>query len=257
MAEKAKRSIFNAAISSRLVERYLFNFRVAPDILASRIPVRWLKPRVVNGWGVVSFCILRLEHVMLKPLPSLLGFSTTSCAYRCSVIDTSGKRPEPSVYIPGRSTDLALVSRFGPAVFSGAMPVIHTGIAHTPCSVDITASYLGGRSMFSAKVRPGIPEKMGSQLFGSFDELADFIKGGVSSYTPSTRENLYSRVDLEENSTYEPVDAAIDYGCLDAAWRDSGLVFDSAMRAKDGCYNLTYMGRVPAQQPGNPLALAS
>ncbi|UVS67788.1 hypothetical protein [Nitrososphaera viennensis] len=187
MAEKAKRSVFGASVSSRLVERYLFNFRVAPDIVASRIPVDWLKPRVVNGWGVVSFCILKLEHVTLKPLPSLLGFNTTSCAYRCSVIDTSGERPEPSVYIPGRSTDLAIVSRLGPAVFSGAMPVIRTGIAHTPDSVDITASYLDGRNMFSAKVRPEVPEKLDSQLFGSFDELVDFIKGGVSSYTPSTR----------------------------------------------------------------------
>lgn len=256
MPENPKRSFFNTTISSHLVERYLFNFRVAPEVLTDRIPISWLKPRIVNGFSVVSFCILKLEHVTLKPLPSLLGLRTTSCAYRCSVTDISGRRPQPSVYIPNRSTDLALVSRLSPTVFSGSMPLIQTSITHASNSIEIRANSLDGKSIFSAKVKPRFPDKLSSKLFDSFGDLVDFIKEGVSSYTPSTQENCYSRVDLDENSTYEPIDASVDYSCIDDAWRDLGLVFDSALRARGGHYNLMYVGRVPALSD-SPVAIMS
>jgi hypothetical protein len=240
-------ALLNPSVSSRLKERFLFNFRVSSDVIENRLPVNWLRPRVVNGWGIVSFCILKLEHVVLRPFPSLLGLSTISCAYRCSVIDASDKRPTPSVYIPSRSTDLAIASYLGPAIFSGAMPVIRTQILHKQDFVDIEAHYLDGRSVFSARVQLKNHGKLDSKLFGSFEELREFIKGGTSSYTPSTKSGLYSRVDLEENSKYEPVTADIDYECLDPEWRNTGLVFDSALRATGGYYDLKYMGCVPTQ----------
>ena len=99
------------SVYARLVERFIFNFRISPDALDRRLPVRWLKPQVVNGYSVVSFCILRLERLMLWPLPSFLGFDTISCAYRCGVIDASAASPEPSVYIISRNTDSPTISR--------------------------------------------------------------------------------------------------------------------------------------------------
>lgn len=234
-----------STIHSRLDERYLFNFRVAPEILASRIPVSWLKPRIVNGWGVVSFCILKLERVRLGPMPAPLGVSTTSCAYRCGVIDVSGASPEPSVYIAGRSTDLPLGNILGPALL-GKMQKVRTDISRAQDHVDVRASYTDGKSLFSAKARP-LKKELDSELFGSPRELIDFIKGGASSYSPSSRAGHYSRVDLEEDSTYEVIDAEIDYSGIDAAWQDAELAFDSAIRATGGRYDLTYLGRLPAR----------
>jgi hypothetical protein len=90
---------------------------------------------------------------------------------------------------------------------------------------------------------------MDSRLFGSLDAFVDFIKGGASSYTPSTRENRYSRVDLTEDSNYyEAIDAAVDHSWLDTAWPDAEMVFDSAFRAGGGRYRLKYRGSVPAQR---------
>jgi len=50
------------SIYGNLVDRYLFNFRVDPDILEKHMPkIKWLKLRKINGYGIVSFCILKLK----------------------------------------------------------------------------------------------------------------------------------------------------------------------------------------------------
>lgn len=249
--------MFSSSVYGRLMDRYLFNFRVDPDVLENHLPpVDWLKPRIVNGSGVVSFCLLRLKGVTFWPLPSFLGFDTTSCAYRCAVIDNSGESPEPSVYVLGRNTDLRIVNRLGPVLFSGPMQMIRTSFVNTPSSVDIRAGYLDGQKLFSAKVRPSKTKKSESQLFNSLDAFVSFIKGGASSYTPSTHANQYSRVDLEEDSNYyEAVDATVDYNWLDRAWPDAGLVFDSAFRAGGGRYKLRYLGSMPAQSQNESLCV--
>lgn len=245
----------NPSIYGRLINRYLFNFRVDPEVLEAHLPpVNWLKPRVINGSSVVSFCLLNLEGVTLWPLPSQFGFDTISCAYRCAVIDESGTRPEPSVYVLGRNTNLPIASRFGSMLFSGAMKMIRTSIKRKQSVLDIRASYLDGQPLFSAKVSPSPADsRPESKLFGSLDTFVDFIKGGRSSYTPSTRDNRYSRVDLTEDSNYyEAVDARIDYSWLDSVWPDTNLVFDSAFRAGGGRYRLKYRGSVLASPNDMP-----
>src|SRR5215831_9243674 len=94
----------NFSVYGHLVDRYLFNFRINPDNLKDHLPqVSWLKPRILNGYGVVSFCLLKLRNLTMWPLPSFLGFDSTSSAFRCAVIDTSNHTPEPSVFVLGRN----------------------------------------------------------------------------------------------------------------------------------------------------------
>lgn len=234
------------SVYGQLVDRYLFNFRVDPKALQSRLPVRWLKPRLVKGYGVVSFCLLRLQGVTLYPLPTSLGIDSTSCAYRCAVTDVSGARPEPSVYILGRSTDVPVVSRLGTALFSGEMKLIRTTIKDAGSHADVRAAHADGRRLFEAKISKAAAGT--SKLFGSIEEFVAFIKGGLSSYTPSTRAGRYSRVDLAEDSNqYAAVDAAILHSELDDAWKGAGLEFDSAFHATGGLYRLKYLGSTGLQ----------
>jgi hypothetical protein len=241
---RTKKLAISPSVYGQLVDRYLFNFRVSPDALQSRLPVGWLKPRLVNGYGVVSFCMLRLRGVTLWPLPTSMGIDSISCAYRCAVSDASDMRPEPSVYILGRSTNIPVVSKLGTALFSGDMQLIRTSIKDGPARVDVSASHVDGRRLFAASIARG-PKGLDSQLFSSLDEFVAFIKGGLSSYSPSTRAGRYSRVDLTEDSNqYMPVDATVAYSELDDVWKDAGLVFDSAFHATGGLYRLKYLGSV-------------
>jgi hypothetical protein len=243
------KAMLQPSVYGRLIDRYLFNFRVDPEALRAHIPpVKWLEPRVINGFGVVSFCMIRLKGVTIWPLPPELGFDATSCAYRCAVVDSSDAGPEPSVYVLERNTNLPIASRFGAILFAGAMKMIRTSIVRTQSQVNIDLGFLDGQRLFSACVRPSPDGRSNSKLFNT-DSFVDFIKGGASSYTPSTRKGLYSRVDLAEDSNYyEPVEATVEYSRLDKAWPDIDLVFDSAFRAGGGLYRLKYLGSFPARQ---------
>src|SRR5712691_8740896 len=115
---------FPRSITAELQERLLFNFRVAPEKLATQLPVSWLKPLVVNGSSIVSFCILNLKKVTIAPLPgSIIGWKTISCAYRCGAIDTSGASPQPIVWIIDRLSDLPVVARLAPWLLNDTLPV--------------------------------------------------------------------------------------------------------------------------------------
>lgn len=234
------------SVYGHLLDRYLFNFRLDADYLESRVPVGWLKPRLYHGYGVVSFCLLKLKGVTLWPLPTSMGIDSISCAYRCAVMDMSSSAPEPSVYILGRSTNVPIVGKLGSLLFSGDMKVMNASIEERPHDCDIKVDDSHGKRIFEAQTKPS--KNLKSKLFESVDEFVTFIKGGLSSYTPSTRPGKMSRVDLvEDSNTYRPIDAHIDYTTLSNEWKGSGLEFDSAFHATGGLYRLAYLGTIPAQ----------
>jgi hypothetical protein len=106
-----------------------------------------------------------------------------------------------------------------------------------------------GKRMFVARTKYGEDANdLDSKLFDSADDFVAFIKGGLSSYTPSTRQGRVSRVDLVEDSNiYTAIPAQIDYSRLDEDWEGSGLEFDSAFHATGGLYRLSYLGTVPVK----------
>ena len=119
------------SITAELEERLLFNFRVAPETLATQLPVPWLKPLVVNGSSIVSFCILHLKNVTIWPLPgSIIGWKTISCAYRCGVLDSSGGSPQPGVWIIDRLADLPVIAKLSPWLLYDTIPIIRPRIHH-------------------------------------------------------------------------------------------------------------------------------
>ncbi len=229
------------SVHAQLVERFIFNFRMSPDAFAKRLPTAWLQPQICNGWSVVSFCILKLNKVMLSPLPGMFGYETTSCAYRCGVLDTSSGSPESSVYITDRNTDLPMIARLAPFLFADTIPMVKLFINRSGETVDIKVNYLDKQPLFSAKVTPS--DKLESQIFPTIEDFTYFIKGGVSSYTPSIYGDQLARVDLaKEDATYEPLNATVDFSWLDGIWQGDGLIYDSAIRATGGRYKWTYRG---------------
>ena len=232
-------------VKAVLRERLIFNFRLKPEALAKYLPATWLKPQVMNGWSVVSFCILDLEQTTLWPLPGIFGYRTTSCAYRCGVIDASGSTPQPSVYITDRQTDLPLIARLAPWLLLDTILMVRPELQHGSSETDVAVRYLDNQFMFKGAVRPATSFQ--SEVFQSIDEFAHFIKGGVSSYTPSVYGDQLTRVDLvKDEPQYEPLTPTVEFDWLDGAWADAGVQLDSAVRAGGGGrYRWTYRGLRP------------
>jgi len=233
---------FLRTVSARMIERYIFNFRMRPDELAKKLPVPWLEPQVVNGWCAVSFCILWLDRLTVAPIPPVIPFQTLSSAYRIGVIDTSQSEPEASVYITNRWADNKLIAALAPLVLLDTIPAIDAAHGHTPDDVvHVQMSQRDGRHIFSAQARSS--ETFESEVFDSLDDFVGFIKGGVSSYAPSTKPGALSKVNLhKEDVQYAPLAATIEFSALHHEWSDTTMEFDSAVRATGSKYVWTYKG---------------
>src|SRR5262249_44914833 len=151
----------------------------------------------------------------LTPIPSIFGFSTISCAYRIGVLDASEDPPVPSVYVIDRWADLPMVSRLGPIILQDTIPVIKASIAHNnDKSSRVQMSYTEGSALFEAGVRPRAGG-FSSTVFGSKEAFANFIRNGVSSYSPSLHPGKLTKVDLhKEEVDYEALDVNIDFSEL-------------------------------------------
>jgi len=232
---------FFRSIVAHMRERYIFNFRLRPADLARRLPVPWLEPQVVDGWSVLSFCILWLERLTVSPFPPVLRFDALSCAYRIGVIDRSGPQPAPAVYVTDRYVDLPAASLLGPVLLHDAIPVVKAAIGHHDGITDVQVSFLDGLHLFSAEVMSATG--FSSKIFPDVLSFAAFIKSGVSSYTPSIYRDKYAKVDLEkEDVAYTPLDAKIEFSLLGREWAEAGLEFDSAVMATGARYKWTYRG---------------
>ena len=230
-----------------MIERYIFNFRIKPKSLEPKLPVSWLKPQIINGTSIVSFCILQVKNLMLSPIPSKLGLETICCAYRCGVIDMSGDRPESSVYILGRNTDSKIITKFAPKIFYSKMPRIDAIIDHHTEWNSIDVKLSDGTVILQARLKK--TDRLDSEIFDSIEEFSRFIKNGISSYAPSRIQNNLVRIDLQkEDHDYEPLDTEMIHNNLEHIWSDTEIVFDGAARASGGLYVWSCKGLVSTVQ---------
>lgn len=228
-------------VVARMNERYIFNFRLRPDALARHLPVKWLQPQVINGWCALSFCILKLERITIWPIPPIINFKTTSCAYRVGVMDHSTGKPEPSVYITDRNADLPIIIRTAPLLLADAIPALKPRVEKSGNTTKIQLRYMDGQPLFSAEISP--VQTLQSEVFPTIDRFVDFIKGGVSSYTPSVLPDTLARIDLEkEDTVYQPMQAHVEFSWLDGVWPDTGMEYDSAVFATGAKYKWKYRG---------------
>lgn len=233
---------FFRSVKAQMEERYIFNFLIKPDDLAKKLPVPWLEPQVIEGWSVVSFCILWLKQLSVVPIPAIIPFETLSCAYRIGVIDVSGKAPEPSVYITERWADLALSAKLAPWILLDSIPVIDAKIDHNGETADVRMGYFDGTPLFVANTKLS-SSGFQSEIFDSVDGFAKFIKDGVSSYASSLYAGAFTKVDLlKEDVDYKPLDADVEYSELHKLWEGVDMKLDSTVRATGAEYKWTYRG---------------
>jgi hypothetical protein len=229
------------AVRASLAERFIFNFRLRMQVLASYLPISWLAPQEVRGYGVASFCILDLRGITVAPLTTQIGLSSISCAPRYAVLDVSHEQASPAVFVTERQTNSAFGAYFTALGFSAPHPEVEAVIDHQGDRTLVRVNSLDGGSLFAATVCPSAAPK--SELFASPQEFADFIAQGVSSYGRSRHGSRLTKVDLhKEDATYAPLEVSNLGGAFVEDWQDHGGVFDSAFRTSGGRYEWTYLG---------------
>jgi uncharacterized protein YqjF (DUF2071 family) len=101
-----------------IARRVLPNFRADAHIVQSMLP----RPFVVDtcqGAAIVGVCLIRLEQLRPKGLPSQVGIASENVAHRVAVRYPINGEMRPGVFIWRRETNQMLVQRFGGRLFPG------------------------------------------------------------------------------------------------------------------------------------------
>lgn len=243
-------------VRARLAERLIFNFRLPPEAMARLLPVPWLAPQIVNGFGIASFCLLDLRGITVAPLPTALGLPSVSCAPRFGVLDLSASPPRPAVYVTERWTSSAFGSWFTSLGFSAQHPHAHATWRRTGGVTEVSIVSRKRGPVVSARVRA--EDAFESAAFESAGEFADFLASGVSSYGLSRYPGRLTKLDLHKaESTYTPLVVDDLDGPVIREWRAAGGVFDSAFRTSGGRYEWTYYGLTDRRSPVSPSPAAT
>ncbi len=106
-------------ITGVIRRRILLNYRGDPEVVAARLPQPF-RPKLQAGHAIVGVCLIRLEQVRPRGLPSWMGIASENAASRIAVewTDDDGQTIE-GVFIPRRDTDSRLNAWAGGRVFPG------------------------------------------------------------------------------------------------------------------------------------------
>ena len=232
---------FMPAMRASLAERFIFNFRLPAEAFARYLPVSWLAPQQVAGYGVASFCILDLRGITVAPLTTQIGLTSISCAPRYAVLDLSREPATPAVFVSERQTNSAFGAWFTSLGFSAPHPQVQAVITYKDDQTLLRVESLDDGLLFAATVRPSTEAK--SILFSSSQEFADLIAQGVSSYGLSRHGSRLTKVDLhKEDPSYTPLEVSNLGGAFADDWQGHGGVLDSAFLTRGGRYEWTYHG---------------
>lgn len=98
--------------------RILVNFRIDPVVMQTQLPSRF-RPKLHRGHSIAGICLIRLESVRPRFVPSLLGLSSENAAHRVAVRWLAEDSEKEGVFIPRRDTGSAMNHFAGGRLFPG------------------------------------------------------------------------------------------------------------------------------------------
>ena len=103
-----------------IARRVLLNYRADPAVVQNLLP-RPLQVEQRNGHAIVGICLIRLESLRPRGVPSAMGMSSENMAHRVAIRYPTTSGMEPGVFIWRRDTDQRLMELLG----GRALPGVH------------------------------------------------------------------------------------------------------------------------------------
>lgn len=176
-------------------ERWLLNMAVTEEEAASYLEAPFLEPILMNGFGILSLCIIVMDRAAPDWAPITYGPAVTACALRvaCRRRDTK----EPSVWVATRSTDHVL----GKALPLLGFPDVATGLRRTG---DLMPALRAPGTVVDVEL--GTPSA--SRIFSHNAQFDRLISDGIRSYGRGASAGEWSCIDLikDHPSTFTLLD---------------------------------------------------
>src|SRR3989442_11509198 len=174
--------------------RILVNFRVQPDALAKLLPAPF-RPKLVKGYGLAGICLIRLEGIRPRGLPSFVGVASENAAHRIAVEWERGGQLREGVFIPRRHTNSQINVWAGGKLFPGLHrharfeSFERNGHIH----VQMESPTDGTRVLVTGHVSERIPRM---SVFKSLDEASRFFERGSLGYSATENPREFDGLEL-------------------------------------------------------------
>ena len=158
--------------------RILVNFRVDPDVMQAQLPSRFTS-KLHGNYAIAGVCLIRLEDIRPRILPSFAGLSSENAAHRVAVRWEShaGEKKE-GVFIPRRDTGSLMNHFAGGRLFPGEHNRAVFNVREEDQSIDFAMRSVDGK--VSVRLMAHISRTLPStSCFSSIEAASRFFELGA------------------------------------------------------------------------------
>ncbi len=212
--------------------RILVNFRVDPKIIQRQLPGRF-RPKLHSGFAVAGICLIRLEKIRPRFLPSFLGVSSENAAHRIAVIwENENGQLQEGVFVPRRDTNSTLNVVAGGRLFPGEYHPAQFQVEDSLGKIDFEMKSKDGKVAVKllAKTSKELPS---SSVFSTLKEASDFFEPGSLGYSATSDNQRLDGMTLKTKTwSVEPLkieQAYSSYFSDESQFPKASVAFDCAL----------------------------
>jgi Uncharacterized conserved protein (COG2071) len=177
--------------------RILANYRIAPEAFARILPPPF-RPKLMNGFGIVGICLIRLKEIRPRGVPKILGVSSENAAHRIAVEwdDEPTGQVREGVFIPRRDSSSRLNVLAGGRLFTGVHHHAHFRVDESAdrFHIEIDSDDNATRVRLDATIAQSLPD---DSVFDDLPVASEFFRGGSLGYSISNQPDRLDALELE------------------------------------------------------------
>lgn len=216
--------------------RILVNYRVDPEVIRPLLPTTF-RPKLHADKAIAGICLIRLEQIRPRLLPSVLGISSENAAHRIAVLweDELGVARE-GVYIPRRDTSSRLNHLAGGRLFPGEHHLANFRVTDNRTSIQMSMhAQDGGVDIeLRGKSSDSLPS---TSIFNSLAESSAFFETGSLGYSATSSPTRLDGIVLDTKEwrvgPLEITSLYSSYFANEALFPAGTVAFDHALIMRD------------------------
>jgi hypothetical protein len=223
-------------IQGLIKRRILVNYRVDPDVMKRQLPSRF-SPKLQGAHAVAGICLIRLEEIRPRMVPSFAGIASENAAHRIAVTWKSPKGQEKEgVFIPRRDTGSTMNHLAGGRVFPGEHHKAGFQIEETPGSIDLRMRSDDGKVAVRVAGTFGGALPKGS-CFPDIEAASRFFEPGALGYSVTKDPKRLDGIELRTKSwkieALQVSEVHSSYFADETKFPKGSAVFDCALLMRD------------------------
>lgn len=175
-------------IQGLIRRRLLVNYRADPDLVQRLLPSR-LRPKLHDGQALVGICLIRLEQIRPRMLPSIVGLHSENAAHRFAVEwEDERSVTRQGVFVTRRDTNLWLNHLAGGRIFPGEHHLARFDVTDGRDDISLAMRSRDGEMAIdvSGQASGDWPRE---SVFKSLDDASAFYEHGSLGYSVSRNAN--------------------------------------------------------------------